>query len=120
MWLQRVHLGQFYGLSEFGRWSALAYAKYLSATDRAHTLCGGTLVLHHYGLGILDLSLGSALHTVSFHSTLLDCLLPGLSWPQDSRRKAVCQYLSIAAATIALPQGSELTGPGFDRVKYWP
>jgi|SRR3990172_7376676 len=107
----KAHLGQFCGLSEFGRLSDLPYAKHLSATDRTHALGGRTLVLHYYGLRILDLSLGSALHTVGFHFTLLDRLLPGFSRPQSSRRKAACQYLSLAAAAFRSAPGQWVDRP---------
>ena len=41
------------------------------ATDRADALSCRSLVLHDDALGILDLFLGSALHTVCLHVTLL-------------------------------------------------
>ena len=41
--------------------------KYLSATRRARALSGGLPVLHGDLLGVLDLALASALHTIGFH-----------------------------------------------------
>ena len=42
-------------------------AKYLSATRRARALSGGLPILHGDLLGILDLALAPALHTIGFH-----------------------------------------------------
>ncbi len=42
-------------------------AKYLRATRRARALRGGLPVLHSDLLGVLDLALAPALHTMGFH-----------------------------------------------------
>ena len=49
----------------------LADSEYLGAAGRAGALSCRSLVLHDDALGVLDLFLGSALHTVCLHLTLL-------------------------------------------------
>ncbi len=50
---------------------ALADSEHFRATGRANSLSRRFAVLHGYGLGILHLSLGTALHTIRFHDFLL-------------------------------------------------
>ena len=47
---------------------ALADPEHLGTTLRADALCRWLSVLHGYGLGVLHLPLGTALHTISFHT----------------------------------------------------
>jgi len=49
----------------------LADLEYFGATGRAYALGCRSLVLHDDALGVLDLSLGAALHAVCLHQNLL-------------------------------------------------
>jgi len=50
-------------------------SEHFGATLGAHTLCCRLAVLHFDRLRVLDLHLGSALHTVGLHVTLLSSFL---------------------------------------------
>ena len=51
---------------------ALPYSEYLCSAARALTLSCGALVLHRYGLRVLDFHLFPTLHTVGLHFALLE------------------------------------------------